>query len=173
MNKLISTRMIFDETLLNSVINYLNSNRGKNKAIVLDIDDTMIMTSGNIYKSIKLIYDHALRNEIKVFIITARVLNNPTINFTKNQLVRAGYQKYEGLYLMPRSYMISRQIQMYKYTARQLIKNKNYDIILNIGDQWTDLYRQYYNYSSLPNKIYVFASESEGIKIKLRDMHTI
>ena len=62
--------------------------------------------------------------------------------WTMQQLSMLQYGTFSGLYLMPRHYLLDGTASRYKSLARQEIAQK-YNIIMNIGDQWSDLQVSY------------------------------
>jgi len=131
----------------------------KKLAIVLDIDETSLSnysdmkkmsfggtlrqimdaqangTDSAITPTLKL-YQYAKANNIAVFFVTGRT--EPYRAATEKNLTNAGYTKWDGLSLKGDTYK-ERSAAPYKIRARSLIENQGYDIILNIGDQQSDL----------------------------------
>jgi len=98
------------------------------------------------------LYHEAMQNHVAVFFVTGRkpYLQNATI---KN-LTSAGYKSWTGLYLKPMSYNLP-SVAPYKSGARKQIESEGYDIVLNIGDQKSDLAGGYADKSfKLPNPYY-------------------
>lgn len=114
----------------------------KPPCVVLDIDDTVIKSTKQCRAIRELIeiYKFALAMRIKVFIITARIDQPGARDQTMIQLLKAGIDTFEKMYMMPTSvYEDHLDWSKYKYAARQEISSK-YKIVLNAGDSWTDLY---------------------------------
>ncbi len=66
----------------------------------------------------------------------------------------AGYAGWEHLYMRPVIYTQS-SIVPFKSAARREIEGKGYAVILNMGDQWSDLKGGYAERSvKLPNPYY-------------------
>lgn len=148
-----------DTYIVNKAQKNLSSKHPQKLAIVLDIDETSLSNynhmisrdfSGTredfhrdvmqadaqvIQPTLKL-YNHALKNKISVFFITGRRLSER--NATKNNLHKAGYFHWKGLYLRPDNYDHQSMIP-FKSRIRQLITDKGYKIIATIGDQNSDL----------------------------------
>lgn len=111
-------------------------------AVVFDIDDTVLtltMVGSVPKKQIKAIYDRAVSKGIPVFFVTARIDTPSNERFTRQELARLGFRDYEGLYMRPRGYQSVVDISRAKAQARRDIA-KSYNILLNVGDQWTDVY---------------------------------
>lgn len=142
-------------------------------AIVLDIDETSLnnypamasqdFSSKQAIAMIKkadapaiapmlTFYNIAIKNKVNVFFITLRA--NDLRQATINNLHKAGFDHWAGLYLQT-----DRQPpQRFKSSIRKMIEAKGYDIIINIGDQATDLAGGYADKTyKLPNIIYTTA----------------
>jgi acid phosphatase len=144
-------------------------------AIVLDIDETSLsnytdMAAANfggtfdqiqaaemqghdpvIAPTLKL-YQYAKAHGVAVFFITGRFENER--HLTAENLRKAGYANWDALYLKPENYR-GKSAAIYKTAIRKEITNKGYDIILNIGDQQSDLSGGYADKTfKLPNPYY-------------------
>lgn len=104
-------------------------------AICFDIDDTLIDTNDKpIPETVKLY--RFLRPSQRV-IVTARSPNYR--QFTDKQLADIG--PYFSVSHMSRSYLHSNAIHVYKLHQREISRDIDCrDIVVNIGDQWTDLF---------------------------------
>ncbi|HWP92758.1 MAG TPA: HAD family acid phosphatase [Thermodesulfobacteriota bacterium] len=154
------------------------NNKLKNKkrlAVVLDIDETSLSNYRHllaldfgiipeIYKETIMeavdpvipgtleLYKYAKLNGVAVFFITGRTedLKVATIKNLNN----AGYKDWNGLFFKPSSYQQT-SIIPYKSSIRKRIQESGYDIVLNIGDQYSDLAGGYSERSfKLPNPYY-------------------
>lgn len=147
----------------------------KKLAIVLDIDETSLsnypymkqldfgidspLLSSMIFESedppIKPtleLFKYALQNHISIFFVTGRFEKMRAL--TVNNLNRAGYSGWTELFLKPSSYHENSAIP-YKSAVRKLISDEGYDIVLNIGDQKSDLDGGYSERTyKLPNPYY-------------------
>ncbi len=128
-------------------------------AIVLDIDDTAlssfaiqrrlgfgwvpsawdewVRSSGApAHAGVLALYRYALEQGVAVFFVTGRRehLREPT----ERQLRAAGYGRWVGLYLKPDDYS-EKSVVPYKTAQRQAIADLGFEILLNVGDQWSDL----------------------------------
>ena len=162
--------------------NYLKTrlkhkNKNEKLAVVLDIDETSISnyprikatsyggTKEDIDNGLKKgdapvilatlkLYQLAKENNVAVFFVTGRdeKLRTPTI---KN-LLAAGYKNWDGLYMRPTPYNETyKSIIPLKENARKILTKNGYRIVLNVGDQASDLVGGYAekNYK-LPNPFY-------------------
>lgn len=115
--------------------------KGK-RAIIFDIDDTILVSRNcQVHRNEKVysIYRYALEHDFHVFFITARRLNLTTKLWTLHQLYMLGYEKYHGLFLMPRDKLRFHTAAQFKASVRARIR-KTHQIMLNVGDQWSDLF---------------------------------
>lgn len=151
----------------NKAISYLTHRVSQNKllthpkklAIVFDIDETSLsnypdilkMDFGGMPKTVDLLenqardpaikpilklYNEAVKNGVTVFFITGR--KDFQRKATIQNLKSAGYTSWETLYTKPNTYSLS-SVVPYKSSKRNEIIKQGYDIIINIGDQWSDL----------------------------------
>ena len=114
----------------------------KNPCIVLDIDDTVLLCrTTRIVRNepLFLIYKYALSRGVKVFFVTARRASFPTRLWTMQQLALLGYGEYHGLNLMPRAFVAQGTASRYKWLARSELVRRGHTVLLNVGDQWSDL----------------------------------
>ena len=153
----------FDSIICNYIKNF--KRREKPLAIVFDIDDTIIfLKSGKVNDKAKIVYDCALKNNIQVFFITARSVKR-TLS-TQIELKEKGFSVYNSLYLMP---LNDNFVGKYKEDRRNDIL-KNYEIILNMGDQWTDLYANCQQCRFIPNDYYIIPDPIVKYNIKLKSL---
>lgn len=147
----------------------------KKLALVLDIDETSLSNlavmqdlgfgyNADIFsryqdeakepaiQPILSIYRYAIHHDVTVFFVTGRP---QTLNaITAKNLKQAGFAQYQALYLKPNNYHQSSVIA-YKSGVRKSITAKGYDIVLNIGDQYSDLEGGYADKAyKLPNPFY-------------------
>jgi len=148
---------------------------GKKPAIVLDIDETSLSnypdmlhldfggtleqirededkgTDEAIKPTLKL-YRYAKAHHIAVFFITGRFEEERQV--TDENLKKAGYIDYDGLYLRTSEYRTV-PATAYKTAIRKQLTEKGYDILVNIGDQKSDLRGGYADETfKLPNPYY-------------------
>lgn len=152
-----------------------NNFHDKKPAIVLDIDETALSNYPNMVKldfggtldeirqaEIKgedeaimptlNLYRYAKANKVAVFFITGRQENEREA--TQKNLDAAGFVNYDGLILRQGEYTAS-PASTYKIAMRKQIAAQGYDIVLNIGDQKSDLRGGYADKTyKLPNPYY-------------------
>lgn len=151
---------------------------GKRLAIVLDIDETALSNYPTMLKlgfggsreeirraEVKALdpvikptlslYQFAKANHVAVFFVTGR--REDERQSTVQNLLKAGYREWDGLILKPRNYKL-KSISFYKSAARKKLTDQGYHLVLNIGDQLSDLADSYAekNYK-LPNPFYYLA----------------
>jgi predicted secreted acid phosphatase len=171
-SKIIDKAMLYLKTRLEREA---RTHSNKKMAIVLDIDETalsnysdrMVMDFGGTYEDIQKsqakgtdpaiqptleLYRYAKANHIAIFFVSSRAEEARAI--TSKNLETAGYKNYDGLILKPDNYP-EKSISSYKISARQQIEKQGYDIILNIGDQESDLAGKHADKTfKLPNPYY-------------------
>jgi predicted secreted acid phosphatase len=150
--------------------------KGKKPAIVLDIDETSLSnypdmvrldfggtieeirqdedkgTDEAIEPTLKL-YRYAKAHHIAVFFITGR--HEEERQVTEENLQKAGYLNHDGLILRSGDYKKA-PASVYKTAMRNQLIEKGYDIILNMGDQQSDLRGGYADKTfKLPNPYYL------------------
>jgi len=113
-----------------------------NMCLLFDIDDTILFQTqqGFVVPNVMTaLYQMALKHRYKVCFVTARIHNPANVEFTQKQLHDAGFGYYDNLYLMPEEFLKKHpNWSYYKTYARNLIA-KNYSMVLNMGDNWSDL----------------------------------
>lgn len=81
-------------------------------------------------------YNFAKKNHVAVFLLSAR--KDHLTNLTIKNLHDAGYSNWDGLYLRPASYK-QKSFLNFKINHRKALVNNGYDIVVNLGDQDSDL----------------------------------
>lgn len=160
----------------------LNQNRRLHKpkqlAIVLDIDETTLSnyddmrhlnfggTQADIdileadahdpaIPYVKTLYQFAIANHVAVFFVSSR--DEQLRTATAENLKRDGYDDWAGLYFKPHDYQQT-SIEPFKVAMRHKITQAGYDIVLNVGDQTSDLKGGFADMSfKLPNPFYLVA----------------
>jgi predicted secreted acid phosphatase len=172
--------------IINQAMQYLKTRlaqeqkaRHPNKlAIVLDIDETSLsnyqdmlaMNFGGTSQQICSaeeqandaviaptleLYRYAKANNVAVFFVTGRTESYRSA--TEKNLLNAGYESWNGLTLKPETYH-EKSAAIYKINARSEIEKQGYDIVLNIGDQQSDLVGGHADKTfKLPNPYYFIA----------------
>jgi len=98
------------------------------------------------------LYRYAKANNVAVFFITGRP--EPARALTEHNLATAGYLNWDSLTLRPVDYH-EKTIAIYKTKAREDVEKQGYDIVLNIGDQQSDLAGKHADKAfKLPNPYY-------------------
>lgn len=147
----------------------------KKLAMVLDIDETALSNYNFLAKSqfkytpenfnrhlqqsddiailpILLLYDYAQANDVSIFFISDRP--ESLRKATEKNLIDAGYKRWHQVILKPSDYQ-NPSISPFKQSARAAIEQDGYRIILNIGDQASDLSGEHAAKSfKLPNPFY-------------------
>lgn len=143
--------MIFDvdET---SLSNYKAMKRLNFGGTLQDIKKAEQQANDAAIQEILRVYRVAQKYQVAVFFITGRDENERSI--TADNLKKAGYKSWEALYMKPNDYHLA-SIMPFKRAMRKKIKKMHYQIIANIGDQYSDLKGGYAEMSyKLPNPFY-------------------
>jgi len=138
---------------------HLDKKFSKKPAIILDIDETSLSNYQDIARmnfggtiedidhaiatgkdpaiqpTLKL-YQYAEDHHIAIFFVTGRsqTLHDATIQ----NLKKVGFHDWQGIYFRPPHYQ-EKTIAIYKTAAREQIEKQGYHIVLNLGDQLSDL----------------------------------
>jgi acid phosphatase len=147
----------------------------KKRAVVFDIDETTLdnyeyyENNGFCYfkdrwsewvdsakapriEPIFRVYRHALDKGYRIFFITGR--HERSRASTERNLKNAGYSIYESLIMRDQTNAHDTAL-VYKSRAREKLTRKGYKIILNVGDQYSDLLGGYSKHIlKLPNPMY-------------------
>lgn len=147
----------------------------KHDAIILDIDETALSNYNSMVnlsfggtlqeiiadedkgkdpaiKPTLALYQYAKSHGFAVFFITGR--QEPERSTTIDNLKKAGYDQWDGLILRPFEYKTA-TAATYKPAMRKQITSQGYHIIMNIGDQESDLRGGYADKTyKLPNPFY-------------------
>lgn len=167
-------------SVLNQATAYLTSQlknpANKKPAIILDIDETSLSNYQDMVKldfggslteirqnedkgtdpaiepTLKL-FQFAKANQVAVFFLTGRFENER--KETEANLKKAGYNNWDGLILRHGQYMKA-PATVYKTAMRKQISEQGYNIILTLGDQYSDLRGGYAEKGfKLPNPYYL------------------
>lgn len=147
-------------------------------AVVFDIDETSLSTYNNIrllnfggslneidrlitettdspaIPATLALYKQALKEHVHVFFVTGRRDTDLLRKNTVKNLSAAGFEHYDGLMMKPVNYN-EPSASTYKTAARKKISDQGYHIVLNIGDQMSDLRGGYADRTyKLPNPYY-------------------
>ena len=170
--------------VINNAMQYLKSRvaqrsfGGLKPAIVLDIDETALSNypalrklnfggthdeieqyeiQGNdpVINSTLKLYKYAKANHIAVFFITGR--HDYEREATIKNLNNVGYEDFDGLFLRTAKHQ-STPAAIYKTEIRKDLATQGYNILLNIGDQHSDLAGGYADkVFKLPNPYYLIS----------------
>ena len=145
-----------------------------NKAIIIDIDETILSNLPYISKQIHLndveklnrwqktssceaimpilaLYNWLLDKEVKIYFVTARPLDLK--DATIENFKRLNIQQSEIIFRDQAIWPVPKE---FKIAMRKKIVNNDYDIILNIGDQPTDFEGGYWKRAlRVPNPFYI------------------
>ncbi|MEM2175015.1 MAG: HAD family acid phosphatase [Candidatus Micrarchaeia archaeon] len=168
------------QKVVDNAINYLYSRYDKveKPAVVFDIDETLLSNleyeyrydfgfsystwnewvreaNAKAIKPTQKLYKICQNLNVSVFIITGRnqidsdLANDPTVINLKKE----GFYGWKKLYLKPMDVKMS--TVEYKSSCRREIEEMGYKIIINMGDQWSDLLGGYSEQIfKLPNPMY-------------------
>lgn len=155
----------------------VTNNPGKKLAIVFDIDETvlsnyahleMLNFGGTLTEIERLmnqsdapaipatlaLYQQAELEHVHIFFITGRRDTPQNRKNTVHNLRNVGFGHYDELSMKPLSYH-EKSVSPYKTAERKKIAAQGYDIVLNIGDQMSDLNGGYADRTyKLPNPYY-------------------
>ncbi len=139
-----------DETSLSNYPDMLAMGLGGSLAQIIEAENKG--TDPVIPPTLKL-YRYAKENNIAVFFVTGRTESSRDAT-TKN-LEAVGYKNWDGLILKPENYH-EKSASIYKIKTRADITKQGFDIVLNIGDQKSDLIGGYADKTfKLPNPYYL------------------
>lgn len=158
------------------IIENSRSKEPRKLAIVLDIDETSLSNykdlveldfGGRASKQsllgliegkdpainyTKTLFSYAKSHGVKIFFVTGRTESLRTV--TEKNLRTEGYKGYEELFMKPNNYQ-DNSVTPYKTKCRKQIASEGYDIIENIGDQFSDLEGGYADMTfKIPNPYY-------------------
>ncbi len=156
-------------------IDFKDSSKGK-KVVVFDVDETTLnnyglakqMDFGYVYElnkkwnqelkapafpQVKELYDFLLSKGARIVFITGR--NFPEYDVTKQNLIKVGYTVFDTLITQ-----IGDETKMktkdFKSSKRVWLAEHGYDIVGNVGDQWSDLDGPYSGIKiKIPNYLYL------------------
>lgn len=138
-----------DETALSNYQHMLKLNFGMIPQLV--VEDIEKAEDPAIAATLKL-YKYAKEKGVAIFFITGR--HESLRDATQKNLKSAGYLGWDGLYLKPNDYT-DKSVIPYKSSTRKRIQGEGYTIVVNIGDQFSDLAGGYAErVFKLPNPYY-------------------
>ncbi len=138
-----------DETSLSSYAALKRLNFGGTNA---EIDAVYRRTDAPAIEPTLKLYRYAVQHGVSVFFITGR--RERDRSGTEKNLKAAGYTKWAHVYLKPNDYRLRSAIP-FKSSRRKLIVDRGYDVVVNMGDQYSDLKGGYSDATfKYPNYIY-------------------
>lgn len=107
-------------------------------AVVFDIDDTLVFSRTDAPNQHVVQLYNQIPDGVERTVVTARPTEAE--EFSKQQLHElVGGAPPVRLYHMPEEYLRARKVECYKRSCRREIEQNN-RIVLNIGDQWSDVF---------------------------------
>ncbi|MGB7292077.1 MAG: HAD family acid phosphatase [Thermodesulfobacteriota bacterium] len=138
-----------DETALSNYQHMLKLNFGRIPQLV--VEDIEKAEDPAIETTFKL-YEYAKEKGVAIFFITGR--QERLRDATQKNLKSVGYVEWDGLYLKPNDYK-EKSVISYKSSTRKRIQEEGYIIVVNVGDQFSDLAGGYAErVFKLPNPYY-------------------
>ncbi|MEK6731391.1 MAG: HAD family acid phosphatase [Pseudomonadota bacterium] len=150
-NKKLAVVFDADETMISSVQAMQSNDFGEPAAYVMKI---LQGGKSSVIKPTLELYQFAQKNHVATFIVTGRPETLRKI--TEQNLKNDGYKNWAYLYMSPANPVTKpHSIVPYKTAMRKKITQAGYDIVLNIGDQYSDLLGGYADQDvKLPNPFY-------------------
>jgi len=138
-----------DETILSNYKNMLSHDFGGTRK---EIQANESAAKDSVIPPSYALYNYAIRHHVAVFFITGRGEDERTP--TTANLRAVNIKTWKALYMKPDSYH-NKSIIPFKRSCRRHIENQGYDIVLNVGDQMSDLKGGYSDMVvKLPNPYY-------------------
>ncbi|MGD8780506.1 MAG: HAD family acid phosphatase [Ignavibacteria bacterium] len=139
-----------DETTLSNYpyiksINYGYFSEGWHKWVLQEDAEAILQT--------KKLYDYLVEKGVGIIFLTGR--NYKEYNATLNNLKAQGYEVFDTLICRQKDELKLKATE-YKPAKRKEMTEKGYNIIINVGDQWSDLEGGYSKLDiKLPNYLYM------------------
>lgn len=148
----------------------------QNSAVIFDVDDTVLLNYEGSKKmgygyvksmvdewvssaqvpaipQVKDLYDYLLQRDVNIIFLTGRF--HDEYDYTFQNLINEGFAAFDTL-IVRRPEEQKLPTVEFKSNVRTALTQKGYDIIGNIGDQWTDLDGPYSGIKvKIPNYIYI------------------
>jgi len=164
-----------DEVIANAKQKFRKVEIKNNSVIIFDVDETALnnyglakqMDFGYVYdlnkkwneelkapaiKQTQDLYFYLLNRGFKIIFLTAR--NSNEYDVTYKNLIQTGYTVFDTL-ITQREDEQNLKTQQFKSTKRAELAAQGYEIVGNIGDQWTDLNGPYSGIQiKIPNYLY-------------------
>jgi predicted secreted acid phosphatase len=116
------------------------------------VDESYREAKADTIKPVLRLYNEAIKNGVTVFFISFRP--DTVRSYTITNLKNAGFYGWSELYL-PNEDQVKSPAQTYKTAVRESLTKQGFDIILNLGDQDSDLNGGYAEHvDKIPNPLY-------------------
>jgi predicted secreted acid phosphatase len=147
-------------------------NLEKPPCVVFDVDETMLLnhpSGDDTFKTQKVgksLFQHAAKENIPVFIVTARAKSQWAKKYLVEQLKATGYDlsNVRGIYMQSRAFIDNEDGGAdFKRHARDKI-GESYTIVVNAGDRWTDVLRNHSTSSSISGSVPYTTGVYVGVK---------
>ncbi len=132
-NEKLALVLDIDDTTLSSYEEMIKADFGYDKTV---FDAWVETAKGTAIPGTLRVFKEAQRLGVSVFFITGRA--EPERAATELNLHNQGFQDWQEL-ILRQSTQAAGTAQAYKSAARAAIKAQGYKLILNVGDQWSDL----------------------------------
>ena len=111
-------------------------------AAIFDIDETLILNvEDDGYKVNRPVYDvvrFLQKKNVPIFVVTARRKSKASAAYAIDQLCTF-YSGLSGLYMVNKEHDDDDSASIFKFRSRRRVMHKGYTIVLNAGDNWSDL----------------------------------
>lgn len=119
----------------------------KKFAVAMDIDATVLLPDDRFKTQcgarhntpIQKVFQRCVDYGIPVYFITAREDSKEGYEFAEQQLKCLNYGAHAGIFMRPKTTRTWPNISRFKQNCRVNIKEKGYEVVLMIGDAWTDV----------------------------------
>lgn len=125
-----------DKIIKDAIIDLQAIQKSDKSSIVFDIDDTLIDNDGKLISPVYDLFVYAKYIGLNIFIITNRLGSVDVIKYTNTQLDNYGINCNTKFFRSPYG---DENPWKYKYLARKTISDRNYDIIMSVGDMPWDI----------------------------------
>ncbi|MDT3695515.1 MAG: HAD family acid phosphatase [Ignavibacterium sp.] len=148
-----------DEIIADAKMKFSKVEVKQNSAVIFDVDDTALLNYESSKKmgfgyvkdivdklvsnakvpaihQVRDLYSYLLSRNIKIIFLTGRFSNE--YDYTFQNLVYEGYSKFDTL-IVRRAGEEKLSAVEYKSNTRTALTQQGYEIIGNVGDQWSDL----------------------------------
>jgi predicted secreted acid phosphatase len=135
-----------------SLSNFLGNKKRDFSGLPELIEESYHEANAPAIKPVLHLYNEAIKNGVTVFFISFRP--DDVRSYTITNLQKSGFYGWSELYL-PNNEEIKLPAQTYKTAVREMLTKNGYDIILNLGDQDSDLNGGYAEHvDKIPNPLY-------------------